>query len=246
MYGTAGEYIRTPFLHIIFPFPLLLWLNQWALFVSRRRIIVFVLPRGLAEMQLAIWGVKDHLVVYFQLYWWFDQFCLGFCGLWLLWSQYLHGLSVVSASFWYFYHFPGGSTCFSLHASWCMWWREMFGSSELTAVQRPHAVNRSPGDVKATKTSSETKCRTRHIQMVLIMRPKNLPHFCAELLLEHGSNVFCPPVFVSTLCCCAKWLHTCSQKRSPLYSLLLYAAGQIELYQIKLFGPFCCRKVGKC
>lgn len=117
--------------------------------------------------------------------------------------------------------------------------------SELTVARRPRAANRSSGNAKVTKTSSETKCGTRRIHMVLIMRPKKLPRLCAELLLEHGSNVFCPPVFVSTLCCCAKWLHTCSQNRSPLYSLLLYAAGQIELYQIKLFGPFCCA-VGKC
>lgn len=68
---------------------------------------------------------------------------------------------------------------------------------------------------------------------------------CTEVLREHGSNVFCPPVFVSTLCCCAKWLHTCSQKWSPLYSLLLYAAGKIELYQIKLFRLFL-RAAGNC
>lgn len=135
----------------------------------------------------------------------------------------------------------------SLHAPWCVWWREMFHSSELTVAQRPHAVNRSSGNLKVTKTSCEIKCGTRDIQMVLIRLQKKLSRFCAELLRESssGSNVFCPPVFVSTLCCCAKWLHTCSQKRSPLYSLLLYAAGQIELYQIKLFGPFCCA-VGKC
>lgn len=119
------------------------------------------------------------------------------------------------------------------------------GSSELTVARRPHAVSSSSGNVKVTKTSSETKCGTRDIRLVLIIRPRRLSRFCAELLLEHGSNVFCPPVFVSTLCCCAKWLHTCSQKHSRLYSLLLYAAGQIELYQIKLFGPFCCA-VGKC
>lgn len=81
--------------------------------------------------------------------------------------------------------------------------------------------------------------------MVIITLLKKHSCFCTEVLHEHGSNVFCPPVFVSALCCCAKWLHTCSQKQSPLDSLLLYAAGQIELYQIELFGLFCC-SVGKC
>lgn len=123
----------------------------------------------------------------------------------------------------------------SVHAPRCTWWSEMKYSFKVTMVQQSRAINNSSGNPEVPKP----QLKYQHVeQELLIILLKMLPCFCTEVLREHGSNVFCPAVFVSTLCCCAKWLHTCSQKRPPLYSLLLYAAGKIELYQIKLFGLF--------